>query len=76
MSDTLRLPATFYDDHEARDLPTPVALKRTARHVVVAADDAALAELASDAQHYASEYGPSEPRGIKAAARACLRALA
>lgn len=31
--DTVRIPRTFYVDHQERDLPTPVAIHEIVRHV-------------------------------------------
>jgi hypothetical protein len=72
----IRLPATFYYDHQDRDLPTPYPVHTTKRHVYVAADDADLLELLSDARHYASDQGwdPSL-RGLQASARATIKAI-
>lgn len=53
--DLLRLPRSFFDDHEARDLPTPDVQRKNKVHVWVRRDDPALPELINDAQHYASE---------------------
>ena len=76
MADTIRLPIKFYQDHQARDLPAPVALNRTKRHVDVAADDPALPELISDARHYADPVGfdPHIQRTVCRSAQALLRA--
>ena len=55
MTATVKIPAGFYRDHEDRDLPTPVAIRETRTHVVIACDDPALPELLDDARHYAGD---------------------
>lgn len=76
---TILLPVRFYDDHAERDLPTPVTLKRTGRHVTVALNDPALPELLADALHYADRDGPTagDPsyRGLKWSATITAEAL-
>lgn len=75
--DLVRIPARFYEDHESRDLPTPVALIRTRRHVWIDPADPAVPELLNDAQYYVDPAGPDAEglAGLKASARATLRAL-
>lgn len=74
--DLIRLPLRFYDDHEARDLDTPKAVKRSKSHVWIDATDPAIPELLSDARHYASDQGwDPYTRGICASARATVGAL-
>lgn len=73
----IRIPRRFFDDHSERELPTPVIVRQTARHVWIHAEDSALPELLNDAQYYADKFGPEcygEPH-IKPAARALLKAL-
>ena len=75
----IRIPRVFLDDHEARDLPTPVIQKTERYHYRIRADDPALPELVSDARHYA-EGGISTrdfPHlfGVVASARATLHAI-
>lgn len=73
---TVRLPARFYDDHDARDLPSGVVVKRLAREVDVQLDREALDDLRSDAEHYATEpeYRTYDP-GLVASARSTLNRL-
>jgi hypothetical protein len=72
----LRIPRRFYEDHDERALPTPAVVKFTKTHIWIDADDAALDELRSDAEHYAHRYGPDQcPPGLIPAARALLAAL-
>lgn len=73
---TVRLPKVFLDDHADRELPTPEIIRETARHYIVADDDA-MPELWDDARHYADPNGPDElPPGLRSAAIACERAIA
>ena len=74
---TKTLPAKFFDDYEDRGLPTTRVFRRTARTVTVNANAPQIAELRADAAHYADKDGPDEaPRGLRASARATLRAFA
>ena len=72
----VRLPARFYEDHVARDLPSGVVVKRLAREVDVRLDREALDDLRSDAEHYATEpsYRTYDP-GLVSSAKATLRRL-
>lgn len=73
----VRLPRVFYEDHEARELPTPDPLKQTKRHVWVAVDDPDLPELLDDARHYSTEAFYMEPQlhGLGHSARATVKAI-
>lgn len=74
---TVKIPPAFYDDHVSRDLPAGTETHRTRKVVTVDLDAAELAELRSDAQHYADsaeEYW-QDHRGLVISARATLRAL-
>lgn len=57
MSDLIRLPRRFVDDHADRDLDTPVFVKESARFVWIRPDDPALPELVSDAEYYVADAG-------------------
>jgi hypothetical protein len=74
----VRIPKTFYDDHVVqRDLPAPPTIKETKSHYWIDTDHEDMAELLSDAQHYASPDGPdADTRWIKTAATALLKAVA
>lgn len=69
-----RLPAMFWDDHDDRDLPAGMLLRRNARSVWVDLDQAAIDDLRSDAEHYVDPYGEYEPQ-LRSAARSMLNAL-
>lgn len=76
---TLRLRATaFVNDHISRDLLRADAVVRTGtRWVEVEVTEAEIAELLSDARHYAdpsTDLDPSQS-GLKASARALIKAL-
>lgn len=77
MADLMRLPVKFYDDHQERDLDTPVAVRRTKRHVYVDPADPALPELVGDARYYADPVGfdPHIQRTVCRSAQALLRAV-
>lgn len=69
-------PSSFFWDHWERGCPTPKAVKETKNHVWIAADDPALAELLSDAEHYAHPYGPDNcSRGLIASAKTVVKAI-
>lgn len=74
MPDLIRLPKVFFEDHAARELPTPAVIRENARYVYVKRDDEALPELLSDARYYSDGLDMVE-RGIVMSARATVRAL-
>lgn len=67
----------FFDDHNDRDLPTPVIVAELANHYVIRLDDPATQELLRDAEFYASPTGPDEefPYALRRSARAVVREL-
>lgn len=74
----VRIPTRFYEDHESRDLDTPVAVKWTKRHVWIDKADPAVPELLNDAEYYSDPYGPSDfdgAAGLRASAKATVKAL-
>lgn len=54
-SRVIKLPATFFNDYEERELPTPNVVRRSSRFVWIKLDDGALSDLLQDARWYASE---------------------
>lgn len=70
----IRIPQTFFDDHQERDLPTPWVQHNTKQHYWILPTDPALGELVNDAEHYASPYGPETP-WLRTAAKALLKAI-
>ena len=80
MTSMIKVPAYFFDDHDTgRELPTPRVISRTSRTVTISANDTNLAELLSDAEHYAHDdgacAGQSEYAGLKRSAEATVRAI-
>lgn len=74
----LWLPEMFWDDHAERDLPAGSLLARRGRRVLVSCTDEELAEIRSDAAHYAHANGPSDFDGagaLKRSAAATVRAI-
>ena len=65
-----RLPPAFAEDRDGRDLPTGVFAAHTTS---MSLDDAL--EYLSDAEYYASRYGPDVGIGLKSSARASVKAL-
>jgi hypothetical protein len=53
MTDLIKLPRMFFDDHEERALATPAVVKGTRTHVWIRRDDPAVPELLADAHYYA-----------------------
>jgi hypothetical protein len=75
MKNTIRIPAKFYVDHAERSLPTPVDFGTSPRYALVKADDPALGELLSDAEHYAVPPCPDCSRGLISSAATTVRAI-
>ena len=75
---TVKVPKVFYIDHRERDLDAGTVIHETARHFTVEADLADLAEMLSDAEHYAwlgtAELG-QESFGLVSSARATAKAI-
>lgn len=73
----VKLPAKFYLDHVARSLPAGRLLHEGARHVRVALDHDAFADLLSDAHYYADPATAAMmgDTGLAASARATVRRL-
>jgi len=77
----IRIPFRFYQDHQERDLDTPVNYAKSKSYVIIDSDDPALPELISDAEYYASDDGCVDPvmwegwRGVVLSARATLKAI-
>lgn len=65
-----RLPPAFAEDRDGRDLPTGIFAAHTTS---MSLDDAL--EYLSDAEYYASRYGPDVGIGLKSSARASVKAL-
>ena len=78
MTETIRIPKRFYDDHARnRALPAPPIVRETARHYFIGADDTPeLTELAGAADYYSMTIGLCrEYHGLAYSARATLKAI-
>jgi len=75
----IRIPKTFFDDHQWRELPTPEVIKETKSHywIYENKEDEGYLDLIEDADMYAGEGAPDwdEGRYIRLAAKALLKAL-
>lgn len=49
----IAVPATFFDDHADRDLPTPDEVRRAGHRVFIRANDPSIHSLRRDAAFYA-----------------------
>lgn len=75
---TVDVPARFYDDHKARELPSGEVVKVLASKYRVRLDPDEYSELLSDAEHYAGDAMMDwweDGRGVILSARATVRAL-
>ena len=70
----VKIPRAFFDDHEERDLPTPVVQHRTKNGILIRRDDPAVPELINDAEHYANDGCDCSP-ALRMSARWTLTAL-
>ena len=79
MSVRIRIPFRFYQDHQERDLDTPVNYAKSKSYAIIDSDDPALPELISDASFYADQVMCGELwescRGVVLSARATLKAI-
>jgi len=72
----LKITKMFYDDHVARDLPSPKILKETKTHYFICTKDKSLLnELEDDADYYAKPDGLYVEMGLVYSARATLKKL-
>ena len=74
----MKLPAKFYLDHRARDCGESGKIVRsTKNYIIVELDAAALDDLLSDADYYASLQGDDfhENKGVCLSARATVTAI-
>lgn len=75
----LTLPATFLDDRAERGLDCGTELGRKGNgQVCIHISEAGLADLKSDADHYATAFGPDDscPKKIVESAKRTLAAIA
>lgn len=74
----VRVPRSFYDDHNERGLPAPDPVKESKLYVWIDRDHPDVPELVSDAQHYSWSGWSRDDEGMKSrqmAARRLLKAL-
>lgn len=71
----IKIPKLFYDDHLARDLPSPKILKETKTNYYIDEADENICELFDDADFYYHEMEVNEMRGLINSARATMKAL-
>ena len=79
MTNLIKIPQRFYDDHKERDLESPEIVKETKTHYWIKADDPDIAELKSDAHYYYTMWNmgafDNYLFGICMSAKATLKAL-
>jgi tRNA(Ile2) C34 agmatinyltransferase TiaS len=73
----VKVPPTFYRDHIRRDLPGGSVIKQTRTYIEVQLTIAELAELFSDADHYANsgQHLDREMNGLVQSAKATVAKL-
>jgi hypothetical protein len=71
----IKIPKLFYDDHLARELPSPKILKVTKTNYFIDTTDEHIYELFDDADYYCNEIEINDMRGLITSARATKRAL-
>jgi hypothetical protein len=71
----IKIPKLFYDDHLARDLPSPKILKETKTNYFISETDEHIYELFDDADYHYHEMEINEMRGLINSARATMKAL-
>lgn len=79
MTNLIKLPKGFFDDHCERDLDTPEVVKETDRHYWVCKNDPAIKELKDDAEYYIDIWNAGGWEkylfGLIQSAKATLKAL-
>lgn len=70
----IKVPAYFLCDHAERDLPTPEVIRRVGTYCIIDGNDAAMAELLSDADYYSDGVDDCDHRLIQSA-KATVRAI-
>lgn len=79
MTNLIKLPKRFFDDHSERDFETPTIIKETKSHYWVDKHDPNMDELISDANYYVdmADMGAWDRYlfGIVQSARATLKAI-
>lgn len=71
----IKIPKLFYDDHFARDLPSPKIYKITKTNYYIDKADEHISELFDDADYYCDVMQINEMRGLISSAKATKKAL-
>jgi len=75
MTGLIRIPQKFYDDHTVSSIPIPRRIKTTRQHYYLDEDDILIHDLLSNAEFYADPWGPEGGAGLKASAKATVKAI-
>ena len=79
MTNLIKIPKRFFDDHRERDLDTPRVMKATRSNYWISKNDPAISELISDAEYYVEmgELGAFDKWmfGLVRSANATLKSL-
>lgn len=79
MTNLIKIPKRFFDDHRDRDLDTPEVIKATQNNYWISKSDPAIGELISDAEYYVvmGELGAWDKWmfGLVLSAKATLKSL-
>lgn len=79
MTNLIKIPKRFFDDHRERDLDTPRVMKATKSNYWISKNDPAISELISDAEYYVEigELGAFDKWmfGLVRSAKATLKSL-
>ena len=79
MTNLIKIPKRFFDDHKERDLDTPRVMKATRSNYWISKNDPAISELISDAEYYVEmgELGAFDNWmfGLVRSAKATLKSL-
>jgi hypothetical protein len=79
MTNLIKIPKRFFDDHRDRDLDTPEVVKSNQNHYWISKSDFAIKELIDDAEYYVKmgELGAWDKWmfGLVGSAKATLKSL-
>ena len=71
----IKIPKLFYDDHLARDLPSPKILKQPKTNYFISETDEHISDLLDDADYYVWTVSTSDYKGLVQSAKATLKAI-
>mgnify|MGYP003112962334 CR=1 FL=1 len=71
----IKIPKLFYDDHLARDLPSPKILKQTKTNYFISETDEHIFELLDDADYYVVMVCASDYKDLILSAKATIKAI-